>query len=46
MLQSDPKRAKERLGWKPAVALEEGLQHTASWLQENRNSYRPDFLYA
>ena len=28
VLQSDPKRAKERLGWKPAVALEEGLQHT------------------
>ena len=45
-LQSDPSRALELLGWKPAVTLEEGLERTASWLRENRNSYRPDFLYA
>lgn len=45
-LESDPTRALELLGWKPAVTLEEGLEHTASWLRENRNSYRPDFLYA
>ena len=45
VLQSDPMKAKEKLGWKPAVTLEEGLEGTASWLQENRKSYRPDFLY-
>ena len=45
-LQSDPSRALELLGWKPTVTLEEGLERTASWLRENRNSYRPDFLYA
>ena len=45
-LQSDPSRALELLGWRPTVTLEEGLERTASWLRENRNSYRPDFLYA
>lgn len=45
-LQSDPSRALELLGWKPTVTLEEGLERTAAWLRENRNSYRPDFLYA
>jgi UDP-glucose 4-epimerase len=45
-LQSDPSRALELLGWRPTVGLEEGLERTASWLRENRNSYRPDFLYA
>jgi hypothetical protein len=28
------------------VTLEEGLERTAAWLQENRSCYRPDFLYA
>ena len=46
VLQSDPSRARELLGWRPTVTLEEGLQRTASWLRENRNCYRPDFLYA
>jgi UDP-glucose 4-epimerase len=44
-LQSDPSRALTLLGWKPTVTLEEGLERTALWLRENRNSYRPDFLY-
>lgn len=46
VLQSDPSRARELLGWRPTVTLEEGLERTASWLQENRSCYRPDFLYA
>lgn len=46
VLQSDPSRAREMLGWRPTVTLEEGLRRTAAWLQENRNYYRPDFLYA
>jgi len=45
-LQSDPARALELLGWRPTVTLEDGLERTASWLRENRNWYRPDFLYA
>ena len=44
-LQSDPSRALELLGWRPTVGLEEGLERTASWLRDNRNSYRADFLY-
>lgn len=44
-LQSDPSRALEMLSWKPTVSLEEGLERTAAWLKDNRNSYRPDFLY-
>jgi UDP-glucose 4-epimerase len=44
-LESDPSRALTLLGWKPTVTLEEGLERTALWLRENRNSYRPDFLY-
>jgi nucleoside-diphosphate-sugar epimerase len=46
VLQSDPSRAWKLLGWRPTVTLEEGLERTASWLQENRSCYRPDFLYA
>lgn len=45
-LESDPSRARELLGWRPTVSLEEGLDRTATWLRENRNGYRPDFLYA
>lgn len=44
-LQSDPSCALELLKWRPTVTLEEGLEHTASWLRSNSNSYRPDFLY-
>ena len=44
-LRSDPLRALQLLGWSPTVTLEEGLGRTASWLRQNRNSYRPDFLY-
>jgi len=44
-LQSDPSRALELLGWRFTVGLEEGLERTASWLRDNRNNYRTDFLY-
>ena len=44
-LQSDPSRALEFLGWRPTVRLEEGLERTASWLRDNRDSYLADFLY-
>ena len=32
MLQSDPKAAREQLGWEPSVSIEQGLQATAEWL--------------
>jgi NAD dependent epimerase/dehydratase len=44
-LRSDPSLALRLLGWKATVTLEEGLERTASWLKENRQNYRPDFLY-
>jgi UDP-glucose 4-epimerase len=34
-LLSDPSRAKEILGWTPAVCLEEGIRRTAEWLRRN-----------
>jgi UDP-glucose 4-epimerase len=33
ILQSDPKRALETLGWTPSVSLEDGLAATAEWLR-------------
>lgn len=44
-LQSDSSQAFQLLGWNATVTLEEGLERTASWLKENRRSYRHDFLY-
>lgn len=32
ILQSDPSRAAELLGWRPTIDLEEGLRRTAAWL--------------
>jgi NAD dependent epimerase/dehydratase len=34
VLLSDPSVAAERIGWRPVVDLEEGLRHTATWLEE------------
>jgi NAD dependent epimerase/dehydratase len=40
VLESDPALAAERLGWRPTVTLEEGLQSTVAWLREHRADYR------
>jgi nucleoside-diphosphate-sugar epimerase len=45
VLQSDPSRAAEKLGWKAEVALEAGLLRTAEWMKANLQLYRPDFHY-
>lgn len=34
VLQSDPSKAADRLGWRPTVGLRAGLEKTARWLQE------------
>jgi len=33
-------RARKLLGWKPAVGLEKGLEHTVDWIREHINEYR------
>ena len=40
VLQSDPALAKARLGWTPAVTLEQGLKATADWLRLHLSDYR------
>ena len=33
ILLSDPKKARERLGWSPTISIEEGLRRTAEWVE-------------
>lgn len=44
-LLCDATAARERLGWRPEVTLEEGLARTARWIEQNLARYRPD-VYA
>ena len=37
----DPRKIRERLGWEPAVGLEEGLQRTLEWYREHPESWAP-----
>jgi dTDP-glucose 4,6-dehydratase len=37
----DFSKAKEALGWQPSVSLEEGLQKTITWYQNNQDWWRP-----
>lgn len=41
LLLCDPSKARERLGWEPLVALEEGVRRTAAYIKENLGAYRP-----
>lgn len=45
VLQSDPSRARERLGWEAQVPLEEGIARTASWLADHMHLYDPDLYH-
>jgi len=40
-LLADNTRARQVLGWEPAVSLEEGLEHTIAWMRDNLERYRP-----
>lgn len=35
-------KARERIGWTPAVSLREGLRHTIDWMRDNLGNYRQD----
>ncbi len=37
----DPSRIREELGWKPSVAVEEGLRRTVQWYLDNEAWWRP-----
>jgi dTDP-glucose 4,6-dehydratase len=39
-LLADNSFARERLGWRPTVSLDEGLEKTIRWVKENLNRYR------
>jgi UDP-glucose 4-epimerase len=44
-LCSSPAKARELLGWEPAVSLESGIKRTYEWLVDNMQWYRPDELH-
>ncbi len=41
-LCADGSKAREVLGWMPAVSLEEGLARTVEWIAGNLDRYRPE----
>ena len=45
VLESDPARAAQKLGWAPRVGLEEGIRHTADWIRAHLEAYPAEFLH-
>jgi NAD dependent epimerase/dehydratase len=41
-LCSDNRKARELVGWRPAVSLSEGLKRTIEWVRASMDMYRPD----
>ncbi len=41
-LVSDNRLARRRLGWGPAVSLDQGLDRTIEWISRNIDRYQPD----
>jgi len=39
-LLSDNSKAREQLGWRPTVSLEEGLERTIAWISDHLDRYR------
>jgi dTDP-glucose 4,6-dehydratase len=44
-LLADARLARDLLGWRPLVGLEEGLERTIAWMRENAKGWRPN-VYA
>lgn len=40
-LHADNTRARDLLGWRPAVGLDDGLRETIAWITAHRDMYRP-----
>src|SRR5215211_3005064 len=40
LLLSDPSRARELLGWEPAIGIDEGLSRTIAWIEANASRFR------
>jgi UDP-glucose 4-epimerase len=45
VLESDPARARQRLGWEAQVSLEEGLARTVAWLKTSSARYKVEYLH-
>jgi NAD dependent epimerase/dehydratase len=45
VLESDPRKARERLTWTSSVSLEDGLSRTATWLRSHLTDYKSGFLH-
>lgn len=41
-LLCNPAKARELLGWEPAVSLEQGLRETIPWVREHLQRYQPE----
>ncbi len=41
-LISDNRKAKEALGWRPKVGMEEGLRRTIAWISAHMDLYKPE----
>jgi len=44
VLQSDPSRATDLLGWRAKVSLDEGLRRTAEWLRAHLDRFPVDYV--
>ena len=40
-LWADNRKARELLGWRPQVSLDEGLRRTIAWIRDHLDRYRP-----
>jgi NAD dependent epimerase/dehydratase len=45
VLVSDPARARELIGWRPTVALEDGLRRTAEWMGQHLHLLRGESFH-